>query len=487
MIKGKSVPITDQYRIEHLSESYIDFISLINTLEIELIKEAKTKIIYINSYSLKNYGLLLKSEFENTIRQIEHHIDILQSKDHKIIELRNYTTDFGTLFPFINEKSDLLFHKNVSFKNLPAKRSKKDIQANKQIQECCQNIDFFTKRLNVFFTDLKNSIHTDTTSTTSHDSELDASSPSIENPFAFFEYVFQSNGIIESIRNFEPVEEDILNHGIEYNKETLIKSYPDRDDNGDWIRHEVRFIDTLKISVNNQLRVAKSCLKRKIDLIGDLSAVSAYMLHSLNSLIRMHENQLPGVDIQHKAVCQESIQKMITYIDRHYQVYLKPRSISIIKNFQQKIYNKTNATQIIDSGPAYHFTIKGIAKDKFLLQAWQLFIKECISEKDYKLYLNVFEGSIKQEKLRKIKWLSKYKGYPFIKPLVYFFNKLIQLNIIDETETSLKSKLQILFADYQDRDLKNVQTKFTQYKKDPGYYPEIDKLLDFTAKSLTAS
>jgi hypothetical protein len=486
MIKGKSVPITDQYRIEHLSESYIDFISLINTLEIELIKEAKTKIIYINSYSLKNYGLLLKSEFENTIRQIEHHIDILQSKDHKIIELRNYTTDFGTLFPFINEKSDLLFHKNVSFKNLPAKRSKKDIQANKQIQECCQNIDFFTKRLNIFFKDLKNAIHTDTTSTTSQDPELDASSPSPENPFAFFEYIFQANGIKELINEFEPVEADELDHGIEYNKETLIKSYPDRAYKGELISHEIKFIDTLKKSVNNQLRVAKSCLKRKIDLVGDLSAVSAYMLHSLNSLIRMHENQLPGVDIQYKAVCQESIQKMITYIDRHYQVYLKPRSISIIKNFQQNIYNKTNATEIIDSGPSYHFTIKGIAKDKFLLQAWQLFMKECISEKDYKLYQNVFEGSIKQEKLRKIKWRKIYNNKPSIKPLIYFFDKLSQLNIIDETEASLKKKIKILFANSMGKEL-NIYQNYNQYKAKPGHHPKIDNLLDFTAKSLTAS
>lgn len=487
MIKGKSVPITDQYRIEHLSESYIDFISLINTLEIELIKEAKTKIIYINNYSLKDYNALLKSEFENVIQQIEDNIESISSKTQKINLLIKYSSDFGADYPYVIRKDKLLVHNNISFKNCPDSFSKEEFEANEHIQDFYQNIDFFTKRLNVFFTDLKNAIHTDTTSTTSQDPELDASSPSPENPFAFFEYIFQANGIKELINEFEPVEADELDHGIEYNKETLIKSYPDRAYKGELISHEIKFIDTLKKYVNNQLRVAKSCLKRKIDLIGDLSAVSAYMLHSLNSLIRMHENQLPGVDIQYKAVCQESIQKMITYIDRHYQVYLKPRSISIIKNFQQNIYNKTNATEIIDSGPSYHFTIKGIAKDKFLLQAWQLFMKECISEKDYKLYLNVFEGSIKQEKLRKIKWLSKYKGDPFIKPLVYFFNKLIQLNIIDETETSLKSKLQILFADYQDRDLKNVQTKFTQYKKDPGHYPKIDKLLDFTAKSLTAS
>ena len=118
MIKGKNVTITDQHRIENLSESYIDFIFLVNKLEIELVEGAKTEIKYINSYPLKNYGLLLNSEFENAISQIEHHIDILQSKDHKIIELRNYTTDFGLLFPFINEESDLLFHKNVSFKNM---------------------------------------------------------------------------------------------------------------------------------------------------------------------------------------------------------------------------------------------------------------------------------------------------------------------------------------------------------------------------------
>ena len=99
----------------------------------------------------------------------------------------------------------------------------------------------------------------------------------------------------------------------------------------------------------------------------------------------------------------------------------------------------------------------------------------------------MFEGKIKQEKLRKIKWLKIYNKNPGIKPLIYFFNKLSHLKIIDETEASLKSKLQILFADYQGRDLKNVHTKFIQYKTNPGHHPEIDKLLDLTAKSQTAS
>ena len=487
MIKGKRITITESYRRENFSEVYINFSSLIQKLEFILLKPEGNEIEFINGFSIKDYNALLKSEFENVIMQIEDNIESISSKTQKISLLIKYSSDFGADYPYVIRKAKLLVHNNISFKNSPDLFSKEEFEANEHIQDLYQNIDFFSKRLNVFFTDLKNAIHTDTTSTTSQDPELDASSPSPENPFAFFEYIFQSNGIKELINEFEPVEADILDHGIEYNKETLIKSYPDRAYKGEWISHEIKFIDTLKKSVNNQLKAAKSCLKKKVELIGDLSAVSGYMLHSLNSLIRMHENQLPGVDIQHKAVCQQSIQKMITYIDRHYQVYLKPRSISIIKSFQQNIYNKTNTSQIIDSGPAYHFTIKGIAKDKFLLQAWQLFIKECVHDKDYDLFLNVFEGSIKQENLRRIKWLKIYNKNPGIKPLIYFFNKLSQLKIIDETEASLKSKLQILFADYQGRDLKNVHTKFIQYKTNPGHHPEIDKLLDFTAKSLTAS
>jgi len=486
MIKGKRITVAESYRRENLSEAYINFSSLIQKLEFILLKPEGSEIKFINGFSIKDYNALLKSEFENVIQQIEDNIESISSKTQKISILIKYSSDFGADYPYVIRKAKLLVHNNISFKNSPDSFSKEEFEVNEHIQDLYQDIEYFSKRLNVFFTDLKNAIHTDTTSTTSQDPELDASSPSIENPFAFFEYVFQSNGIIESIRNFEPVEADELNHGIEYNKEKLIKSYPDRDDNGDWISHEVRFIDTLKKSVNNQLRVAKSCLKRKIDLIGDLSAVSDYMLHSLNSLIRMHENQLPGVAIQYKAVCQESIQKMITYIDRHYQVYLKPRSISIIKKFQQNIYNKTNATEIIDSGPTYHFTIKGIAKDKFLLQAWQLFIKECVHDKDYDLFLNVFEGSIKQEKLRKIKWRKIYNNKPSIKPLIYFFDKLSQLNIIDETEASLKKKIKILFANSMGKEL-NIYQNYNQYKAKPGHHPKIDNLLDFTAKSLTAS
>lgn len=169
MIKGKRITITESYRRENFSEAYINFSSLIQKLEFILLKPKGNEIEFINGFSMKDYNALLKSEFENVIMQIEDNIESISSKTQKISLLIKYSSDFGVDYPYVIRKAKLLFHKNVSFKNLPAKRSKKDIQANKQIQECCQNINFFTKKLNVFFTDLKNAIHTDTTSTTSQD------------------------------------------------------------------------------------------------------------------------------------------------------------------------------------------------------------------------------------------------------------------------------------------------------------------------------
>ena len=486
MIKGKKLTATDKYLIQNFSEDYLCLIGLIDKLEIKLeIVKSKIKLASINNYSINSFEEFLHTQFDETISSIKSGINSQESKASKFSELDKYIIDYRLRYPFFSSKDLLLHHKQVSFVG----KSKLNPETVADIQECYQTINFFTQRLNQFLEELHKTIllTDDNTSFLSDTPALVSYSATSDNPFAFYEFIFKSNGVAELINQFAPSEDDILTHGIEFDKQNLTKTYFERDDSGEWIKHEIRFINNLKQIVSKQLQVSKRCLKTKIELVSDLTSVSDYLLHSLNSLIRMHENQLPGVESQYKAVCQESIQKMITYIDRHYRVYLKPRSISIIKNFQQNIYNITNTSQIIDSGPAYHFTIKGIAKDKFLLQAWQLFIKECVHEKDYDLFLNVFEGKIKQEKLRKIKWLKIYNKNPGIKPLIYFFNKLSHLKIIDETEASLKSKLQILFADYQGRDLKNVHTKFIQYKTNPGHHPEIDKLLDLTAKSQTAS
>jgi hypothetical protein len=481
MIKGKKLTATDKYLIQNFSEDYLCLIGLIDKMEIKLeIVKSKIKLISINNYSINSFEELLHTKFDETVISIKSDVYNQQSNASKISELDKYIIDYHLRYPFFSSKDLFLHHKQVLFVG----KSKSNPETVADIQECYQTINFFSQRLNQFLEELHKTIllSDDNTSFLSDTPALVSYSATSDNPFAFYEFIFKSNGIAELINQFAPSEDDILTYGVEYDKQKLIKTYFERDESGEWITHEIRFINNLKQIVSKQLQVSKRCLKTKIELISDLTSVSDYLLHSLNSLIRMHENQLPGVESQYKAVCQESIQKMITYIDRHYQVYLRPKSNSIIKNFQQNIFNITNTTQIIDSGPRYHFTIKGIPKDKFLLQAWQLFIKECVHDKDYDLFLNVFEGSIKQEKLRKIKWQSKYNGKPFIKPLFYFFDKLRQLGVIDETETTLKTKVQIMFGDHQGKELLNIQQKFYQYKKDPGRHDKIEQILGSIAK-----
>jgi len=477
MIKGKKLTATDKYLIQNFSEDYLSLIGLIDKMEIKLeIVKSKIKLISINNYSINSFEELLHTKFDETISSIKSGVNSQESKASKIGEIDKYIIDYRLRYPFFSSKDLLLHHKQVSFVG----KSKSNPETVADIQECYQTIIFFTQRLNQFLEELHQTIllSDDNTSFLSDTPALVSYSATSDNPFAFYEFIFKSHGILDLINQFAPSEDDILTHGIEYDKLILTKTYFERDDSGEWIRHDITFLNSLKQILSREFRTTKQCLEQKIGSIGDLSAISTYFLIHINFLIRMHDTEIKGIDDRYQKLCKKSIHKIISHIESNYNIYLKPRTNSLIQSFHQKLHNESISTDFPSSESDYHFYLCKISKEELVLKSWEMYFKKYIDKNDFKYFDNIFEGKIKQSKLKRISWKQKDGIKQKIKPLYYFFDKLRQAGVLDETEKTLKKKIKIMFADNEGKELKGIHQTFGQYKGKPGDHPDIDKLLD---------
>lgn len=290
-------------------------------------------------------------------------------------------------------------------------------------------------------------------------------------PLMFFNYLLKGNGI-NALRDKFLLDEYEGQKDIEINNIYDYKILHDYVD-GENVSTTITFVNNLDDILKDEANKLLITLHNNIGIIKDKRERENYL-------------QIISIEIKNLFLCEfgsskeryiEKVKVYLCYVVNkiviEYEDYLG-KSKNIFLAIDQKRFNQLQAKKRRQS---YALNYIGNDPNDFIKQTFGFLKNKYIPAESYDLFLNAFNGRTSQNKLLKIRWLQRQAGAPNKYKLIHFFKSLVKKGLIEEDDTSLKYKLPIIFSDFNDNPINNIQNSFSQFPSEYNMDPAMNEFL----------
>ena len=300
-------------------------------------ERAKRIIVFNDHESEKGFHDALRSSYHQMCSELENeskdfskkgeYINFLKGKHRQLIELKE---EYFQIAPVISHNKFVL--DDPKLLKVPKAKQKKEYYQNNindQYNYLMKSIPF-----------LEDLIST-TLSLSSQDialkppPDINPNTPSLNKPFAFFEYLIKKKGLITIREDFKPSEDDYYNYGgrLEYDeKEEKIIMWEDDYESGETYENATYFKDVLYQKLVHQFNLALSLIDDKIDgLLSHRDEISNYLNVQLPRLDLIINGVAKFPEAEKYEYILKSLHALVKHIFHKYQPYIDP-SVSSLFN-----------------------------------------------------------------------------------------------------------------------------------------------------------
>lgn len=457
----------------------------VNPLEVDGKLDETPDIRFNLQPNISKYIATLAKEFSSSCDDIEKMVDEVYIKSEKLNLLARFIIEIEASQRLLTYSASEGFkHGKFTFSNV-SKEEKYQVlkMEEKDFQDYFYWMDHYLKKMHAYLLLLKNSTEIIPQSDFRLPASMitDVNASTIPKPFAFFEYLFQRNGIAHLRKAFIPSQDDYDYHPyIHYDAEAEVITTQEQDnETGEWEEYKQAFKDKLFNRVYKEFLKSRQLFDEYIDTLKTVDEIKLFISLSIGRLRYQLTTLDKNTDAKKYDFLPKPIKGLIKYIYERYEAFCPAKDEMIKELFstenQQQIQQVTpgKALPPVQRGVETFRTLKKTVEGFTLILHQQLIANNFISsDTDMEVLRNAFNGS-RQDTPLKIRWLSKGKNGKINKQtLFYLLNRLAAEGIIAEdtdNKTFLK-RIHFIFVDDKGEPLQNLNVSNAtsgKFIKDP--------------------
>jgi hypothetical protein len=413
----------------------------------------------------------LAKEYNSSCDEVERTIDDIYIKTEKLALLARMVVEIESCQRLLKYESGIYTHKRYSFSNISKDHTYKATQLDETgFQEFYFWMEHYLQKMHGFLTQLKRSTEGIAQSEfrLPSSSQPDPNASSIIKPFAFFDYLFQRNGISQLRRNFIPTEEDYDYHPyMHYDPKTEILTTQEQDgETGEWEEYKQSFRDKLFNRIYREFLNSRQLFDEHIDSLKTLDEINLFVRLSVGRIKYLLSTLDKSPDAKKYDFLPRPLKGLIKYLYERYEGFCPPKDDMVNDLLAKNNDAQLQQAPLSKALPPAHRGVQTFrclkkTEEGFALLLHSQLNENCLidSNTDLQTLRNAFNGSRQDNPLR-IRWIDKGKNKQVNKQtLLYLLNELAAAGLIAEdtdNKTFLK-RVHFIFADGAGEPLQNLE------------------------------